>query len=131
MSTTLEKSIADILGDMITTIAEKAKAISIETNDMVEFKFNDILCIVDKNTNLDLLIRDYHTSFIMNWNIIGPICVDEYDAETKKNIQVKTEERKRKSDEEHKKYQLKCDVEKLLVDNKIKNITFEVGNIDN
>lgn len=70
-------------GDSFSRVAEKAKAISENKNRIVEFEFNGVNCLVNKTTNLDWLYRDYSNSWTMEWKTVGPICVEEYDTETK------------------------------------------------
>lgn len=39
---------------------------AIEENTAVEFDFNQVLCVVDKDTNLDWLYRDYNNAHLMD-----------------------------------------------------------------
>src|SRR3954462_12492042 len=69
-------------GDMFQTVAEKAKRIATSRNCTVEFDFNGILCLVDKETHLDSLYRDYQNAHIMEWKTGGAQCKMWYDADT-------------------------------------------------
>ena len=47
-------------GDDFTGVSERAKELSFEKSEIVEFDFNGITCLVGVVTNLDYLYRDYH-----------------------------------------------------------------------
>lgn len=54
-------------GDNFSTVAEKAKETSCNPlfkHPAVEFDFNGVKCLVNKNTDLDLLYRDYGSVLI-------------------------------------------------------------------
>ncbi len=69
-------------GDMFSKCAEKAKEIAQQQNVTVEFDFNDVLCLVDKDTYIPNLERYYHDAHIMDWKTIGPKYEWDYDADT-------------------------------------------------
>lgn len=70
------------LGNSIDKVAEKAKAIAKERDVIVEFMFNNVKCLVDKETFVDNLVRTYLDSHIMGWKEIGPKYEWEYSPDT-------------------------------------------------
>jgi hypothetical protein len=90
-------------GDHFSGVAEKAKVIAKEKGIIVEFEFNEIICLVNADTVLDWLYRDYSNAFTMEWKSVGPNCLSEYDDDTKKELndrQVKAELKEEKRREE-------------------------------
>jgi len=89
-------------GENFHTVAKKAKNISeMETfkGDGVEFEFNEIRCVVNKYTNLDLLWRDYANAHIMEWTTIGPNCKEQYNPHVQQEFERRTQERRIKEEE--------------------------------
>lgn len=41
---------------------------------VVDFKFNDIKCLVNAATDIELLARDYGFAHLMDWKTVGPDC---------------------------------------------------------
>ena len=70
-------------GDRFQSVAEKAKLISNQRGVIVEFEFNGVICLVNPDTVLDWLYRDYCNAYTMEWKSVGPNCLSEYDDETK------------------------------------------------
>lgn len=83
-------------GNNFSTVSEKAKQIATEKSVTVEFEFNGIICLVDKNTNLDWIYRDYSNSWLMDWKLVGPRCLENYEPA----IQKEFEKRKKERDEQ-------------------------------
>jgi len=112
-------------GDRFGNVAENAKNISIEKNAVVAFDFNGVECLVDKNTNLDNLFRDYCNAHTMDWKTVGPNCVDVYDAETQATLDQKETDaesaRKQRAAQQEIEDKKKSDA----LDTKIKDIVFE------
>jgi len=94
------------IGNRFDTVSKKAKEIATEKSVIVEFDFNEIKCLVSKDTALDLLFRDYMNAWIMECKVVGPDCLQEYDPETlseldrRKKLQEEKEEERRKKQEE-------------------------------
>lgn len=63
-----------------------AKTIATEKDVIVEFKFNEIIILIDKNTDRDLVYRDYDNAFIMEWKTIGVKYDKEQSSELKHEI---------------------------------------------
>lgn len=77
-------------GNDFSTVAMKAKEIAIGRKVLVEFEFNEVFCLVDHNTNTELLLRDYHNSWTMGWKTVGPYCVEKYSPEVQEELNHKT-----------------------------------------
>lgn len=97
---TLESS----AGDTFECVAKNAKE-KASRYEIVEFEFNDVICLVNKDTNIEWLFRDYCNSWIMGWETVGPDCVEKYSPELQKEFDEKTAIR----EEERKKQQAEWD----------------------
>lgn len=113
-------------GDRFSDVAKEAKSIAIEDNLVVEFKFNGVKCLVDKNTNLDWLERDYHNSFEMEWRVIGGECVAEYDLETQEELKRRRIASEARAEQRRKELKAKDEAEKNEFDAKVKGIELEL-----
>ena len=78
-------------GSMFGNVAKEAKELA-KIHGVVEFDFNGKTCLVNKDTNIDWLYRDYHTSWTTDWKTIGPNCVENYDETTLSLIDKLTKE---------------------------------------
>jgi hypothetical protein len=84
-------------GDWFENVAKKAKSMAISAEirlalqvmlhcphgtetkkQIVEFDFNDVKCLVNQDTNLDWLYKDYCNAHIMEWKEVGPDCKETY-----------------------------------------------------
>lgn len=90
---------SSIAGHTFESTAAKAKDIAIKKKQTVEFDFNGRTVLVDGDTDLKLLLRDFYTSWTMDWTTIGPKCAEEYSPELKAQIKEREEENERKSAE--------------------------------
>lgn len=106
-------------GDYINTVAQKAKDLAIQTGKTVEFNFNEITCLVNKDTNTELLVRDYGNAHIMDWKTVGPNCDYEYSNDIQIDLYSRKLERAKKRETEQELYNKKCEEEKKLVTDKI------------
>ena len=118
-------------GKDFSSTAKEAKIIAIEEDTIVEFEFNGCICLVDENTNLKNLLRDYHNHWMMGWETIGVNCVDEYSDEIQDEL-----ERKQKIAEEKQRlasieYQRKDKEKKDIFIEKTKDIKMEFSDEDN
>jgi hypothetical protein len=84
-------------GDTFTNTAEDAKEVAFKRNVTVQFDFNGVMCVVNSLTNLVNLEKDYKNAHTMDWKEIGPVCGDEYDTETQKELDDKIEQREESS----------------------------------
>lgn len=126
MNTTYEAGI----GENINTATNTAKALAIKKDQVVEFDFNGILCVVNKDTDPKLLTRDYGNAHKMGWTTIGPIFLSKYDDATISNIaQVdKTNEEKRAIQAE--KNRITEDAQRKSLAEKTKDIVMEFSDTE-
>lgn len=69
-------------GNIFTDVAQIAKQIAKEKGLTVEFDFNGVCCLVNTNTNLDWLYRDYLNScWTLKCKTVGADCVEKYSEE--------------------------------------------------
>lgn len=74
---------------------KNAKIIAEGYSVIVRFDFNGIECLVSKDTDLELLYRDYDNAFMMEWKSVGPNCAKEYSDKIK--LELNTREQKAKA----------------------------------
>lgn len=90
-------------GNDFRVVALKAKGEASLNNALVEFDFNEVICIVSFSTNLDWLFRDYMNSFLMGWKTVGPDCAAVYSEAIQLEMEQKTrlrDERRQKEEDE-------------------------------
>jgi hypothetical protein len=114
------------IGVTFETIAKEAKEKYIELNQIVEFDFNGILCLVSHTTNLEWLWRDYMNAHKMDWASVGFDCVENYDVVTQVAILEKTEFLNAKYQKESELQKQKEDAERLTFQEKTKGIEIEI-----
>lgn len=106
--------------------AMKKLAIELGEGYIIEFKFNDRIVSIDKDTNIDWLCRDFTNSFSMGWERVG---LNQYGEEYPSDIQqiINDKRRKRKEDDEKEKIrrQEKEKKERVIIENKIRGIEME------
>jgi hypothetical protein len=117
-------------GNTFTTVSEKAKQIATEKNVTVEFEFNGAICLVDKNTNLAWLYRDYSNSWTMDWKVVGPECYSHYEPEVQEEFEKRTKARAEKQAIEAAKYRAKEEKDKKEFEAKVKGVEVEIIDID-
>lgn len=116
-------------GEDFTKVARKAKQIAESANQNVEFDFNERKCLVDSQTNLANLYRDYLNSFVMGWQTIGPVC-EEYSVSIQAELANKKRLAEQKEKEQTKLYQIKEEKEKAEFEQKVKGIELELLDVD-
>lgn len=114
-------------GDQISRVATKAKEIATEKSNTVEFVFNEIVCMVDSNTNVSLLVRDYYNAFLMEWRQIGPVYLPEYSPSIQQELEQKTKDREEKRDKKLKELRKKEAAEKEQFEESIKGVDLELS----
>lgn len=117
-------------GDTFGNVAKLAKETSENFSVNVEFDFNGIKCIVNKNTNLDYLHRDYTHAYILNWKEIGPNCEKKYSIDIEDDIKRITEERNIESETKQELYKKESKNKKSILFEKIKDEILELNDID-
>lgn len=105
-----------------------AKAIEVAQNtELVEFEFNDVVCVVNKDTNPEWLLRDYMNSWLMGWAEIGPYCVASYSPEIQKQLKEKKEAQERRREKEQQEYNKKMKLKAEEINSKIASIEIELS----
>lgn len=117
-------------GNNFSTVSEKAKQIATEKNVIVEFEFNGVICLVDKNTNLDWLYRDYSNSWLMDWKLVGPRCLEKYEPAIQKEFEKRSKTRAEKQAIEDAAYRAKEEKEKKEFEAKVEGIQVEIIDVD-
>jgi hypothetical protein len=128
-------------GDRFETVAKNAQLTAINDNCIAEFEFNGVQCLVDSNTNLDWLWRDYNNAHRMEWKTVGTDCLPEYPAEVQKELDRRNKKaeqkakkeldrRNKKAEQKAKKesdaYNKKANSEKALFDKKTTGIKIDL-----
>jgi len=109
------KNAKDIVSRAISGILVRAAADGIKHPECpvlaytVEFEFNDVRCLVDRNTNLNWLYRDYCNAHIMEWSVVGTNCLETYTPE----VQAELQRREKASEERAEKRAIKWKAEEL------------------
>jgi hypothetical protein len=117
-------------GGTFATTAEEAKQIAIEKHTTVEFEFNGITCVVNKNTNLDWLCRDYSNSWTMEWKQVGPDCQAEYSPEVQAEFEKRTKANAEKRAIEDAAYRAQEEKEKIEFEAKVKGIEIDLSDVE-
>lgn len=112
------------IGDNFHAVASKAKEIAKQKKLIVEFDFNGCRCLVDSNTNLEYLYRDYTNHSTFGWKVIGSKCVSEY----LKELKTKLEKREEQREFERNEYKKKEDAERFAFSEKTKGVLVEFSN---
>lgn len=113
-------------GSQFDAVAKKAQEFAIEKKGVVEFNFNTIICLVDSETNLEWLMRDFQHAHGMEWKTVGPDCKESYDDETLAEIERRDTKAKEESQLAQEEYDIKCNLERDTVNKKIENVEFEI-----
>lgn len=72
---------SSFLGTHFKDVAKEAKEMAKKKKCLVEFEFNEVVCIVSEDTYLDGLWEYYGDAHIMDWKTVGPECLG-YDIDT-------------------------------------------------
>jgi len=125
--------ISTCCGDWFPKVAERAKDTVLYRNSLLGidntkgvFTFNDIKCVVDKDTNLEWLERDYQNAHIMEWKQVGPECYAQYESEVLAELERREKAREEKREIESAAYRAKEDTERKLFEEKVKGIEMEI-----
>jgi len=132
-------------GDHFTRVAERAKAKAVSTEIQValykainaprgmetrkygvEFDFNGITCLVDKDTNLDWLYRDYCNAHTMTWKQVGPDCLEAYESEVQAELERRNKAEELRQEEQRAIWKAKEDAERKLFEEKVKGIKMKI-----
>lgn len=113
-------------GNSFDNVAQKAKLIAIERNVIVEFDFNGVKCLVNKDTNTEWLLRDYSNSWTMEWKVVGPECYEFYEPEVQAEFEKRTKAKEKRQTKEAEQRRIKEQKEKDDFEEKIKGIELEL-----
>lgn len=117
-------------GDMFTDVSRNAKELAGRQNITVQFDFNNVLCVVDYTTDLELLYRDYCNAHIMDWGTVGPHCKTEYSPEVQQELEKREKAREEEYEREMVKYREKERKEKEDFLSKVEGIEIELSDPD-
>lgn len=120
-------------GDWFPRVAERAKETVLHRNEVLgidntiaEFDFNDIKCLVNKDTNLEWLERDYLNAHTMDWKQVGTECLPLYEQAVQEELERRNKAREEKQEIESAAYRAKEDTERKLFEEKVKGIEMEI-----
>lgn len=117
---------ATYAGYTYSVVAKEAKDIAIDKDAIVEFEFNGRINFVDKDTDLDLLWRDYSNSWILDWVNIGPNCVEVYPPELQKEYDTKKAANDKRQADWQLEFEAKDKVQREACEAKVKGIEIEI-----
>ena len=117
-------------GDNFDDVAKKAKQIAKEKGVTVEFDFNGVQCLVNANTNLEWLYRDYSNSWTMEWKTVGADCVEKYSVEVQTEFEKRSKINAEKRAKEYAEYRAKEAKEKKEFETKVQGIELELSDAD-
>lgn len=115
-----------LCGESFFTVAKNAKELAILHSANVNFDFNEVNCIVSKNTDLDLLYRYYCDAHIMEWICIGPDLLSEYEPETVKELANRRAIADKKRSDHNEQMRLKDEKQRSDFKEKTENIILEL-----
>lgn len=113
-------------GDTFTEVAQQAKLLTAEKG-VVQFEFNGVECIVDANTNLDWLWRDYLHAHLMDWKEVGPDCPELYSTELAQEIRKKKLEQEEEARVREEEWRKKDALERAAFAEKTNDIEIELS----
>lgn len=117
-------------GDHFTRVSEKAKQIATEKSVTVEFDFNGIKCLVNKDTNIEWLYRDYCNAHRMEWKVVGADCLPEYEPEVLAELERRNKIAEEKAEQQRKEWEAKDKAEKEAFEEKVKGVELELSDAD-
>lgn len=117
-------------GSNFTDVSKKAKQIANEKGITVEFDFNGVTCLVNKDTNLEWLYRDYSNSWTMGWKTVGADCVEKYSSEVQADFEKRSKIKEEKRAKEEAEYRAKKAKEKKEFEAKVQGVELELMDAD-
>lgn len=112
-------------GNTFGVVAKNAKEIAVSKNTLAQFEFNGVICIVSANTNLDWLWRDYTNSYLMEWKVVGPDCLENYEPEVAQELRKRQIAAEEKSEQQRKEYEIQEQKERVAFQEKVKDVQME------
>jgi len=117
-------------GDHFSKVAERAqymaKNVQKKEKTVVEFDFNGVKCMVDRDTNLDWLYRDYCNAHIMTWKQVGTDCVEEYDPEIQAELDRLRAEQEKRQQEQAAIWKAEKEAKQKAFDESVKGIKMKI-----
>lgn len=120
-------------GDWFPKVAQRAKDTVLHRNQILHidntiafFDFNGIKCLVDKDTNLEWLERDYQNAHTMDWKQVGTECLPLYEQAVQEELERRNKAQEEKQEIEAAAYRAKEDTERKLFEEKVKGIEMEI-----
>lgn len=89
---------------------------------VVDFLFNDIKCLVNAATDPELLARDYHNAYAMDWKSVGPVCDEEYSQKTIDKIKEHEEKREKERKEWREESKRKDDILRAAFEKRVSGV---------
>lgn len=115
-------------GESIEKVAAQAKEVSNERGGTVEFDFNGVQCLVNSETVVDWLVRDYMNAHTMDWKTVGPKCEWIYDVDTEIELYTRKLASAKQRKLQAEAYQVKADEERRIVEEKTKDVYLLIHN---
>lgn len=117
-------------GDCFTNVSERAKQIATERNVTVEFDFNGIKCLINKDTNLKWLYRDYCNANVMKWKTVGADCLSKYEPEVLIELDRRNKLAEKRAEQQRKEWEAKDKAGREVFEEKTKNIKLELSDAE-
>lgn len=114
------------VGNSFGKVAEEAKQIVTAKGRTVEFDFNGVKCLVNKDTNTEWLLRDYMNAWTMKWKVVGPECYEFYEPEVQAELERLTKINEEEDAKQQEEYREKETAEKAIFDIKVAGIELEL-----
>lgn len=117
-------------GNNFHDVSKQAQEISmIKHTPIVEFDFNGVKCIVNKETNLEWLWRDYINSHLMEWKVVGPDCLFVYEPEVQEEYNKRKKLSDEKQEKQRKEWEAKERKERELFEEKTKGVEIRLADV--
>jgi len=121
-------------GDHFTRVAERAREIVLQkcsyfegTLDFtVEFDFNGIKCLVNKDTNLDWLYRDYCNAHLLTWKQVGADCKETYDPEIQAELERREKAEAERQEAQRAIWKAEADAKRQAFEEKVKGVKMRI-----
>ncbi len=116
--------------DDIYVTSKKAQSIAKEKNVIVEFDFNTITCLVNADTDLHSLYRDYFNAHTMEWKNIGPDCVLNYEPEIHLELERRKKAQEQKREQQRKEWEAQEKAEMEAFSQTVKGVELELADAE-
>lgn len=117
-------------GSHFDNVSAKAKEIASEKGRVVEFEFNGVTCIVNSDTDLELLYRDYSNSWTMELKSVGPVCEKEYSESIATELAKRNKAAEEKAAEQREEYRKKDQAQREAFEKSVSGVELELSDAD-